>query len=163
MNSIRSSTFAPLRLCATLLFLLFAVGCDKKLPPETLELLKSGALAAKERAVGFAAQAKDLKAREVGEQIFVTIYAQSHAEGLAAEAKGLSDLVEAAGLGSFHEATFDQLRELADTARARAMAWKMFAPHAVLDPAFVEVHSQALDQLAVSLTSLAAKLPQKKP
>ncbi len=137
-------------------------GCGKKLSPEALQLLQGGALAAKERAVSFQIVAKNLQARDAAYKIFVDSYAQFHAEGLAAQAKALSDLVEAASLGSFQAVTLEQLAQAADTAAARAEAWKLFSPYAVLDPSFVEIHGQALDQQAATLKALVERLPKKK-
>jgi len=137
-------------------------GCTGKISTEAKALLATSALAAKERAVAFAAISTQVKAAKPDDQKAVDRWAGAHAEGLASQAKALADLHEAVQLGSLNKQTVKQIGGMAETARARAENFRGMTPLIAWNwPAFVESHQAALDLQAQQLAALHEKLKPK--
>ena len=102
-------------------------GC-KRLSSEAKQLLSTAALATRERAASFRLISDQIQAGSEKDQAAVARYVKAHREGLASEAKALSDFVEAAQKGGFDKASREALQLLAENAAGRAKAWAAIRP-----------------------------------
>jgi len=161
----------PNTMLATVFFLaLFLLpGCDR-ISGEQLGLLTAGAVAAKERASAFEIIRGGITAAEPQHAAGVQKWSAAHAEGLAAQAKGLNDLVESVRLhNALGDAARQQIALEAETAAARldgfvkVLPYLMGAGDGTAFKAWAEDHGKALKVQAETLKALALKLQKGKP
>ncbi len=158
----------PLYLPVTFLALLLGLGlcsCGKKVSKEAAGLLATTALAAKERAITFAAVAPQLHAKAKPEEPGVQRFAGAHAQRLAAQAKALADFNEALSKDELDKSTIRQIGSLAESAKASAENFRALTPKVDWKwPEFSETHQAALDLQAQQLAQLyEAVKPKEKP
>lgn len=146
--------------CLAAVLMLLSVPACQKLDPEALALLKQAALAAKERAVYFAAV--EIPAKDPAHAEPVAKFVAAHREGLAAQAKGLADLVEAVENKRLSSGAAQAVIHEAETAGERARNFAAMLPYLNMPDQVGEVHAQALSLQAQSLAKLAEKLKPKK-
>ena len=153
------------RVSVVVLLLVGLAGCNKKISKEAAGLLSSSALAAKERAIVFAAVAPQLHAKAQPEEPGVQRFAGAHAQRLAAQAKALADFNEALSKDELDKSTIRQIGSLAESAKASADNFRVLTPKIDWQwPEFAETHQAALDLQAQQLAQLyEAVKPKEKP
>lgn len=145
--------------CVALAMLLCLPACEK-LDAEGLALLQTAALAAKERAVYFAAVG--IKAKDEAQAGPVAVFVAAHREGLASQAKGIADLVEAVKSKRLSGTAVEALVNESRVAKERALNFTAMLPFLDMPDEVATVHVAALIQQADTLGKLAAKLKPAK-
>lgn len=137
-------------------------GCDK-LDEEARALLSAGAMTAKERAANFEEMKSKIVAKNPEKAAAIASKVDTHAKGLAAQAKALADLVAAVqATPKLVEATKEQLHDLRDTAKARAEEWRSgIGQLSGVSEDWMKAHADGLDAQADILMRAAAKVPLK--
>lgn len=144
-------------------------GC-KKVTQEQVNVVHTGAMAAKERAAAFAVIAPLITAKDQRSAAAVATWITQHQAGLNAQAKSLSDLSQALVYRPVvNEITVKALSDCAETASERTRNFTAMLAHVtVKDPgtpaewlAFAGAHERALASQAELLRSIAEPLKAK--
>lgn len=159
-----------MKIFAAVLCLGFLAGCGIETEKIRTEI-NTAMLSARERATAWSAVAvvrnedgtltPRVPAVAFKDQAGVDRYVVSHAEGLSADAKALSDFLAASANKKLSKIAVFYVASFADTARMRVENFDAMRPKMKLDAAYADTHRAGLVRLADQAKALAEELAPK--